>query len=392
MILLNSRTNRSSLPLILTSAFAGLMALAAACHREFGGDSAPDGLRAHHNSTPAPSMNNSRDVPASRPAVVAGEPPNNVTFIHRDDPRSLRLLCYNVKWNSIFPDVSAERAAKFRRLIGAIRPDVIALQEIGTHPNERDRASNPSRNADHVSALLNEIVPLPGGRGWHAFQGSDNVIACKYPLSLTARKLNPPGDRELAMALIDLPDDDFPADLYLLNNHYKCCDPAQFDGRRQRQSDAIVAWLRDATSSGGNLDLARGTGFIVAGDLNIVGSFQPVTTLLTGDIVDETTYGPDAQPDWDASALADAQPRHNQTGPGDWTWRDDNSQFAPGRLDFVIYSDSVLEVVESFALDTTTMTDADLQAAGLEKFDVTHDNVGREYDHLPLVVDFRARR
>ncbi len=78
------------------------------------------------------------------------------------------------------------------------------------------------------------------------------------------------------------------------------------------------------------------------------------------------------------------------TGTDDWTWRNDNDQWAPGRLDYVIYSDSVMDVVKKFALDTSTMTEEDLRATGLQKFDVTADDVGKEYDHLPLVVDFRV--
>ena len=37
------------------------------------------------------------------------------------------------------------------------------------------------------------------------------------------------------------------------------------------------------------------------------------------------------------------------------------------------------------------MSAEDLQAAGLEKLDIVSDAEGKDYDHLPLVVDFVFR-
>ena len=90
------------------------------------------------------------------------------------------------------------------------------------------------------------------------------------------------------------------------------------------------------------------------------------------------------------SPLADAHPLHNVVGPDDWTWRNDTGQYKPGRLDYILFTDSVLEAAKKFALDTTSMSEADLTASGLQKFDASADDVGQDYDHLPLVVDFRA--
>ncbi len=127
----------------------------------------------------------------------------------------------------------------------------------------------------------------------------------------------------------------------------------------------------------------------VVGDLNIVGSLSPLNTLLTGKIVNETSFGADSPPDWDGSPLADARPYHNGVGPADYTWRDDASAFDPGRLDFVLYTDSAVSIGKKFVLNTVTMSASDRAAAGLQTYDVTSDNSGVTYDHLPLVVDFR---
>jgi endonuclease/exonuclease/phosphatase family metal-dependent hydrolase len=312
------------------------------------------------------------------------------TFLDRA-AGTVRVVTYNVKWNSIFPAVDPRRAAKFAHVVQSLDPDVLALQEIGLHPQERGRPGSHKWTAEEVLELMAVIRPLPADQAWHAWQGSDAVIVSRFPLKITARKTTPPGERDLALALVDLPDDRFKVDLYLLNNHFKCCDATRNDPLRQKQADALVAWLRDARTLGGSIDLPPGTPCVMVGDLNIVGSFDPVQTLLSGDIHDEATYGPASPPDWDNTPLTDAHPLHNVTGPEDWTWRDDTSKYEPGRLDFVIYSDSVLEAVQVFALDTTSMSAADLQASGLEPFDVCHDEIGHEFDHLPLVADFRPR-
>lgn len=314
------------------------------------------------------------------------------TFLDRAPEADLRLMDYNVLWNTLFEEESAQGAAKFARLVRALDPDILTLQEIGlpSWKREQDPQARDWKAAD-VVRLMNKIQPPPPSGTWYAHQAYDNVIVSKYPLRMSASNTRPRGQRQQALALVDLPDATFALDFYVMNNHYKCCGGEDNDPQRQQQSDAIIAWLRDARTPGGAIDLPPGTAIAVTGDLNIVGGFQPVQTLLNGDIRDEARYGEDFPPDWDDTALADLHPRHNIDGADDYTWRNDNDQWAPGRIDFIIYTDSVLEVAKKFVLNTTTMTDEDLRAAGLERFDVTVDNEGKEFDHLPLVVDFRVR-
>lgn len=309
--------------------------------------------------------------------AYAAEPAGIATglFIDRLEPSDLRLLNYNVNWDHIFPRVDVEAAARFQRMIKALDPDIIHLQEIRKF------------SAEDAASLLNQTAPLDSGRIWYAFKGGGNVILSKYPLSNTAEHTQPRGQREFALALVDLPDDRYPADVYVINNHWKCC--GGHDPKRQQQADALVAWIRDARTPGDVIDLPANTGFIISGDFNLVESEQPLMTLLTGDIYDETRYGPDTPPDWDGTELVDAHPLHNLAGPDDYTWRNDTGKYDPGRLDFVIYSDSVLQAVHSFVLNTVEMSTDDLESTRLQKMDVTLDGAGERYDHLPLVVDFR---
>ncbi len=297
------------------------------------------------------------------------------TFLDRNMPHDLRVMSYNIYSDSIFDSSTA--ANKFDRLISAINPDVLALQEIYNH------------SANQVVNLMNSLAPLGAGATWYAHQAYDNVIVSKYPLSRNRTDTLPAGERQQAISLVDLPDAHFARDLYLFNNHYKCC--GGFDNLRQEQSDAIVNWMRDARTSGGSIDLPGNTAMAVIGDLNIVDTLQPLNTLVTGDILDQSRYGPDSPPDWDGTANRDAHPLHNVLGPDDYTWRDDGSMFNPSRLDFMIYTDSVLEQVHQFVLNTTTMTSSELAATGLQAGDVVLGPQSGRFDHLPIVLDFQMR-
>ncbi|MCP4362518.1 MAG: hypothetical protein GY796_31315 [Chloroflexi bacterium] len=65
-----------------------------------------------------------------------------------------------------------------------------------------------------------------------------------------------------------------------------------------------------------------------------------------------------------------------------YTWRDDANGFSPGRLDFFIYSDSVMGVDKHYLLYTGEMTADQLAAYGLQA-----DDSAAASDHIPLVVD-----
>jgi len=66
-----------------------------------------------------------------------------------------------------------------------------------------------------------------------------------------------------------------------------------------------------------------------------------------------------------------------------YTWYNENSSFSPGRLDFMIYSDSVIDSVHSYVLFTPAMSTDSLVAHNLQMNDAILAS-----DHLPLVADF----
>jgi hypothetical protein len=187
-----------------------------------------------------------------------------------------------------------------------------------------------------------------------------------------------------AMTQIDLPDDRYKCDLYVISTHYKGGGMMNSspDRQRQVQSDANVEWFRDLREPGGEISLEPGTPFVLCGDLNVVGSPQVLDTLISGKVVNQTMYGPDSPPDWDGSPLADLCPLHI-SAPLACTWRGEEPGFAPARVDYVLYTDSVIRAAQSFVLDTSALSDAALAAAGLQR-----EDTNKSSEHLPLVVDF----
>jgi len=296
------------------------------------------------------------------------------TFVDRWAATDLRVVTYNIHMDDIFADDNPVQAAKFVRVMQALQPDVINLQEIYNH------------TAAQTSSLMDSILPLGGGATWYAHKSGDKVLVSKYPLKMKATDTipDPPGTN-YAMALVDLPDGQFQRDFYFMNCHFQCCSTEGAEARRQEQADALVNWMRDARTSGGKVNLPKGTAMAVVGDLNVVQGPAPVYKLLNGNIVNEGIYGPDSPPDWDGTSLADAHPVHNGSGTTDWTRKQGKNP--PYRLDYVLYTDSVLGIANHFVLNTVSMTDAERSATGLHRYDVTLST--SNYDHLPVVVDFR---
>lgn len=114
-------------------------------------------------------------------------------------------------------------------------------------------------------------------------------------------------------------------------------------------------------------------GLVIGGDLNLVGSARPLAAIRSG----LGTAGVE---------LAVARPaRLRDRSLATWrpTWRED--PFSPGRLDYVLYRESVLEVARAFVFDAADLSPEALGGLGLRGSDTLVS------DHLPLVVDFRVR-
>jgi endonuclease/exonuclease/phosphatase family metal-dependent hydrolase len=290
----------------------------------------------------------------------------------RDDPADIRVLTYNVATRFI---TDKTRDAAFARVLTAIRPDIICFQEIG-----------PRTTDDKVAPRLAELL----GGEWAIVKGKTsgvirNIVAARFPLSLSRDDTDPPSStRGVTIGLVDLPDDIYPADLYILGVHLQCCEGDDNIASRQRSADAIAAWIGDARQEAGRITLAPATPMLVLGDTNILSPENTEHTLLAGDIFDEETFGPDVKGDWDESDLLDSLPADPYTGDLE-TWPSDTTD-PTERYDRFILTDSVITVANGFVLNTLNMTVDQLDTAGLQSGDTTNDETS---DHLPVVIDLR---
>lgn len=242
--------------------------------------------------------------------------------LEKENPLLIRICAYNV--NGRLP--TAGLSDEFSRLFNVLQPDIIAFSEV----------SNTSAQA--VKTQLDSWIPTGTPEGWYTLEDDyDHITASRFPFldSWTSP------DRQFP-AVVDLPEP-YSHDLLHINAHFNCCAN---DAARQDQADEFIQFVLDAKTSGGLLDLPDGSPVVLAGDLNLVGWKQQLTTLLTGDIQDEAQFGADAAPDWDGSNFTDAVPQQSDKRTG-YTWRNNNSSYPPGRLDFIIYSDAVAGLAKS---------------------------------------------
>lgn len=281
--------------------------------------------------------------------------------LERFDPDHLRLVSFNVLQDGLFE--GGAREAAYERALNAMDADIWVFNEIWDHSATETR--------DRVASLL----PAGPGLSWHAVKrDTGNVIVSRYPIVDSWDVY--PGAR-LTAARIDL-DGFSDRDVLVLAAHLSCCTA---DANRQDQSDALIAFVRDARTPGGAIDLPVDTPIVAAGDFNLVGWRRQLDTLLTGDIDDEGSFGPDSAPDWDGSDFDLPPSTHNDQYVG-YTWRNDGSSFLPGLLDFTFYTGSVVELGNHYIFDTRTMSAARRSDAGLLASDSD-----RLSDHSPRVLD-----
>ena len=288
---------------------------------------------------------------------VGQAPPASIIPLERQLPVDIRLITHNVLNDSPF---FAALEPLFGRQLAAVVPDILNFQEIRNH------------SAAETAAFVDTYVAPNPGDIWYAADNNDCITVSRYPIVDSW-----PLDGNLAV-LIDTTAA-LGSQMLIVNAHLPCCTN---ENGRQAEADRIMGFIRDARDPGGVLTLAADSPIVITGDLNLVGFAQQLTTLLTGDIVTNIAFGPDFDPDWDGTGLTNLVSRHADQRFA-YTWRNDNSTFWPGHLDFVIYSDSVLTQGNAFILDTREMSPARLASHSLQAGD------SGASDHIMVCTDFR---
>ena len=284
-------------------------------------------------------------------------PPARDVPIERERADDLRLVSWNVRVDSPWSNGQANR---FRRLVRAIEPDILNFQEIYDH--------TPAETRQRFIGWLGENT-----NDWYAAGNADCITLSRFPI-LYAEAL----DTNLAVLIETDPLLD--RALLIINAHPPCCTN---DDGRQEEIDQMLALLR-RVRAGEHPDIPADVAVQLTGDMNLVGFAQQLDSLITGDIVDEDTWGPDVAPDVDGSALLDIRPLLSGARLS-YTYRNDGSfsGYWPGRLDVSIISDSVLELGRQLVLETRFMTERRLAEYELQA------NDSASSDHLPVVTDLR---
>jgi endonuclease/exonuclease/phosphatase family metal-dependent hydrolase len=284
------------------------------------------------------------------------EVPLPILSIARDDPSHFRALQHNVLEDGII-----KRPEFFRRIYQAADPDILLLGEVFTS------------SVEEVQRLLKKWLPgKKDDRLWTVIRHQDgSMVASRFPIRQVEGGEDITGDG----FLVQLPE---PGDreIFIIHAYAACCDD---DSLRQRHCDQIMAFYRDAIKS---TVIKPETPVILAGDFNLVTWRRHYETFRDGAIADTASFGHPFAPDWDGSSLADLNPRLLAL-PMEYTWRNPAHGFSPGRLDFMLYTDSNLEVGNSFVLD-----DEGLSAAVLTKLGLQSGDCAQAADHRPVVGDF----
>lgn len=289
-------------------------------------------------------------------------PPMLPIDVEKTDARHLRLMTYNTLHNGL---TDFARTQRFARIIGLAQPDVITFNECW------------DISASIVRTFMNNTVPLGNGETWHTIKlDAGNITASRYPILQNWVVVS---GRRLTASLLDLPNDLYATDILVVNAHFKCCDG---DDLRQLEADGFAKFILDAKSPGGVITLPEGTPFVLSGDLNLVGLRQQLTTLVKGEIVNTGSFGMGAPLDWDDTDLEDIVSLQTDN-PMAYTWRDDNGSFPPGRLDFHICSNSVMNVEKAYTIQTEVMPAERLELYGLQQNDTRVAS-----DHFPKITDF----
>jgi endonuclease/exonuclease/phosphatase family metal-dependent hydrolase len=274
---------------------------------------------------------------------------------NRSSRTQVRILSYNVER----PGFEQESVRdEFERIFQAVQPDVIHLQE--------------QDDSGLARTLINDWLPLDD-ENWAMHSMTDKVTLSRLPFVSNWPADRGPLDERILATAIEL---DGGQRLGLFNVHLTCCDD---EVSRQREADSFIAFIREDRLSA-DPSLGVDMPFVLIGDLNLVATRAPLDTLMKGEIV-YSAFGDDFAPDWDGGALGDAVPRHTHQGMT-YTWRSDFSSYWPGRLDFVLYTDSVLEVDKAFVVETPSIPQDVLDSLSLGENDTA-----RASDHLPVVVD-----
>ncbi len=279
--------------------------------------------------------------------ITLSQPRGELT--HRSSLRlpgtDIRIVSFNTYVDGLS---DPNRAEVMERLLKAVDGDVYCFQE-----------EWESSDIDRIMKRLG-LLHRVGLTAIHQVHG--NMIASRYPL-----KALPSANGNYALARIDVGGNS----LFVMSVHLSAMGyiGSKEDLRRIQQAAALLDTVTEINR--GTYDARdgerRGSGIVMVGDFNLVGSRTPVDLLAT-----EAISGLE---NWTLPHLA---------GDSVVTWRGGVwSSFSPGKLDYSLHSSATLIRKNGFVLNSELLSQTELDKLKLERTD-SHAS-----DHLLMVTDYQ---
>ena len=321
--------------------------------------------------------------------LAGGDPPLLGAEAVERTPNALRVVAWNVSDGNF-----RDRPGAFQRVLAALAPDVVLLDEVYADVTRvelarfgegvageqgpgwdwwlaagggRQRTVVGARGlAVRGEAELARVDHAPGVLESWLREVGDEPEAPRMPPPSRLARAEAVGGLSATGAWVDVNGRDIlfvPIDF----------QSAGYDGSpRDKLRELQARTLNGALAS--VLAERPDAGLVIGGDLNLVGSARPLAHLRTG-------LGSDGD-DLGVARLARLRDRSLVT----WRGTRDGDPFSPGRLDYVLYRGSVLQVERAFVFDAADFSREALRELGVRESDSLVS------DHLPLVVDFRVRQ
>jgi endonuclease/exonuclease/phosphatase family metal-dependent hydrolase len=324
------------------------------------------------------------------PPGVSRPSPGSVVVASFEPPANSELRV--VSWNVSRDDFLRYRES-FTRVLSALRPDVVLLDEVP-----------PAARPEVLRSFFSRITGRRGAQGWRVLLGTGggrqrSVIAARSPVDEVAEFEKVPYPHSTLEILAGAREEDFAREpwrtlqevagntagggvptiggivtrpegqVLAVTLDLVCCgnrDGSLHDRVRQIETTAIRGATRRA------LTHLAPDAVIVGGDFNLVGSRGPLDTMAGG-----------LDPDGSDLVIVDAL---QLDGVSSATWESASGPFPPGQLDYLLYSDSSLELLQAFVFDTR-----DVPSGAQGRVDLRETDTELASDHLPLVADFRWR-
>jgi len=285
--------------------------------------------------------------------------PNTNTFpqasFTKPEDTDFRLVSLNSRFDQLFESESFEA---YNRIFKSTNPDIIAFQEIYDHSS--------AQTAD----LIETFLPSDAGETWyHEKVGADIILVSRYPIIFD--------DWVSGNGIFVLDVDG--KEVSILNVHLPCCEN---DQGRDEEIDGILRYWRNIMNGNETHNLDPNSPLFIVGDFNLVGDGQQLDRLLTGNIKNNSVFGPDFEPDWFSGNLIDAAPVAVNSNLA-YTWYNEFSSYTGGRLDYILYTPSSIYEVNKYVIDTRIMSQGDLFLSGLSQTDSQDCS-----DHLMVVTDW----